>query len=146
MFEYSAEPFVGFKDLQVIDAVSPGKGEEHEREDHPGVCPSLRRTEGEMASDALGEAECACQVQIEGQTCERGHSCRFLLFFILVGKDTLWHNRSTSLVMELCLANLFYHPCLQGPTRFFIILGGGFGEKCRRRNSYPSPFFTPVLL
>jgi hypothetical protein len=45
-----------------------------------------------MTVNALGEAECVGQIEIEGKACKRGHASWFLFFFVLVRKESLWHN------------------------------------------------------
>lgn len=101
VLQYSAETVIGFKNLEIIDTLSSREGEEYEGEDHLSIRPSLSGTKEKMTVDTLWKTESIGEVEIEGKTCERGHACFLLFFFVLVREDTLWHNRSTSLVMEL---------------------------------------------
>jgi hypothetical protein len=63
-FEYSAEPLIGFKDLQVIHAVPTGKGKEHERKNHPGISPPLSRSKGKMTVDASRKTQSKGKVEV----------------------------------------------------------------------------------
>src|SRR5271169_2588007 len=122
--EHFAEAFVLVEDPDVVDRVSSCDVEEHQGENYLLISPPSN-LHVHMGADRISHVEDRGEVEVDGKAGEGGQPAGRFLFFVLVREDTLWHNRSTSLVIEFALANLFYHPCLSGPTRFFIILGGG---------------------
>ena len=93
------EPLVGFQDAQVVDAVAPGKVQQDKGEDDLLVCPPLGFyvEMPSMVSPSLRTEPGPGRREV----LESGHACIRFLLFILVRKESLWHNRFTSLVIDL---------------------------------------------
>ena len=98
--EYTAESFIGFKDFEVVHTIAAGEVEEDKGEDDLLVRPSLSFYV-EMPFNDLPQIEERSKIQIDGKTCKGGHASIGFLLFILVRKESLWHNRFTSLVIDL---------------------------------------------
>ena len=73
--QHLAETFILFQNPDVVDTVSPGKVEQHQREDCLLVCPPLPRfSHMDMSTDRIANAQDGCQVEIDRQPCEGRHS------------------------------------------------------------------------
>ena len=115
--EHRAEAFIFFEYLDVIHTVSTGEVEENKREDYLFIGPPLG-LQMEMGADMISQTEDRGEIEVDGETGKGGHAACMLLFFILVGKDALCHNRFTSLVMELVWSPYSIIPCIKGQRGF----------------------------
>jgi hypothetical protein len=91
--EHLTEAFILFEYLEVIHTVSSGQVEEDKREDHLFIGPSLG-LHAHMGADMVSHAENRGEIEIDGKAGKGRHAACLLLFFVLVGKDALWHNVS----------------------------------------------------
>jgi hypothetical protein len=73
-----------------------------------------------VGADVLSQAQDGGEVEIDGKAGKGGHAARLLLLFVLVGKDALWHNVFTSLVMELVSRPYSIIPVYQGQRGFSL--------------------------
>jgi len=51
-------------------------------------------------TDMIGKTQDRCEVKIDRKSCICSHAGVVFFFFVLVRKDTLWHNMFTSLMID----------------------------------------------
>src|SRR4030042_1633012 len=99
--QHLAESLILFKNLDIINTVSSGEIEQHQREHCLLVCPPLIRfPHMDMSPDTIANTQDGGKVQIDRKTRHGRHAPMGSLFFVLVGKNALCHNVFTSLVID----------------------------------------------
>ena len=97
--EDRGEALVPCENPHVVDGVSAREVEQDDR----GTDLLVRPPPGlhvQVGADVVPEAENGSEVEVHRKAGEGGQSGTVFLFFILVRKGALCHNRSTSLVMD----------------------------------------------
>ena len=117
--EHPAKALILVEDPDVVNGVSSREVEQYQGEDHLLVRPPLGLPYVHMGADVISQAEDSGEVKVDGKAGEGGHVAVVLLFFVLVGKNALWHN---GFRVELAVARqsphgsgraLLGHPVLQ---------------------------------
>ena len=120
--EHLTEAFILFENPDVVHTVSPGEVEQDEGKDHLLIRPSLRLFTCIWAADMISQAQDRGEIEIDGEACKGRHSCVGFLFFVLVGKNALWHTVFTSLVIGLVSHPYSIIPCIKGQRGFSLFL------------------------
>src|SRR5271169_3694988 len=125
--EHFAEAFVLVEDPDVVDRVSSCDVEEHQGENYLLISPPSN-LHVHMGADRISHVEDRGEVEVDGKAGEGGQPAGRFLFFVLVREDTLWHNRSTSLVVELVSQPYSIIPVYQGQRGFSLFLAVNRGS------------------
>jgi hypothetical protein len=99
--EHFAKALILVEDPDVVNGVSSREVEQYQGEDHLLIRPPLRLPYVHMGADVISQTQDRGEIEVDGKAGEGGHAACLLLFFVLVGKNALWHNAFTSLVIGL---------------------------------------------
>jgi len=84
--------------------------------------PPLGLPDLHMGADVVSQAKDRGEIKIDGEACKGRHACVGFLFFVLVGKNALWHTAFTSLVIGLVRSPYSIIPCIKGQRGFSLFL------------------------